>query len=267
MTQSMNGEHRLLPGTNYLDAAGVYAHELQEAQRVQQHLLPVAAPRLPGWEAATACLPARFLSGDYCDLFTAGPCGFVVALGDVCGKGLGPALVAAGLRALVRCWLPHRAKNLAGLMQDVNAYLLASTPEDTLVTLFLAVLEPERGHLRYVNGGHPAPLLLAAPCDAEPVRLTAGGPVLGVHAGLDFEEGQAHLGPGSLLAVFSDGLPEARDPEERMFRQERVLKALRASPAGPVSLTLRRLLREVKVFCGERGLADDVSVILLRRRG
>jgi sigma-B regulation protein RsbU (phosphoserine phosphatase) len=267
MTLSKNGQKRLLPHCNDLDAAGAGAPELHEAQRVQQHLVPAAAPRLPGWEVATAFLPARLLSGDYCDVFTRGPCRLVVALGDVCGKGLGPALVAAGLRAVVRSRLPRRVGNLAGLMREVNSYLLSSTPEDCLVTLFLAVVDRETGCLRYVNAGHPAALLLRAVGDGEPVRLTSTGPVLGVHAGADFVEGRADLRPDCLLAVFSDGLPEARSPDDRMFRQERVLKALQGTPAGPASRALKRLLREVHVFCGARGPADDLSVILLRRWG
>jgi sigma-B regulation protein RsbU (phosphoserine phosphatase) len=133
------------------------------------------------------------------------------------------------------------------------------------VSLFLAVLGPKGGRLRYVNGGHPAPLVLGGSAGGGPVRLTAGGPILGVCPRADFEEGRARLGPDSLLAVFSDGLTEAMDPGGRTFRQERVLKALRAGPAGPAALALGRLLREVEVFCGPRGPADDVSVILLRR--
>jgi sigma-B regulation protein RsbU (phosphoserine phosphatase) len=200
-------------------------------------------------------------------LFEARSGWFALALGDVCGKGLGPALVAAGLRALVRSRLAQRGANLAGLVREVNAYLLASLPEDTFITLFLAVLEPAGGQLRYVNAGHPGPLVLAGTAGVDPVRLTAGGPMLGVCAGAEFQEGRARLEPDSLLAVFSDGLTEAMGPEGTIFRQDRVLKALRAGRGGPAALALAGLLREVEGFCGQRGPADDVSVILLRRLG
>jgi sigma-B regulation protein RsbU (phosphoserine phosphatase) len=77
--------------------------ELEEARRVQQSLFPRETLCLSGWDVATAYRPARLLSGDFCDLFEAKPGRLAVALGDVCGKGLGPALIVAGLRALVRC--------------------------------------------------------------------------------------------------------------------------------------------------------------------
>jgi hypothetical protein len=103
----------LLPDSCRLDGAGGSSLEMEEARRVQQCLLPREAPRLGGWDVATAYRPARLLSGDFCDLFEAKPGQIAVALGDVCGKGLGPALIVAGLRALVRSRLAGRATNLA----------------------------------------------------------------------------------------------------------------------------------------------------------
>jgi hypothetical protein len=99
MTLRSNGRPRSALNSSPAGAADGYPLELEEARRVQQHLLLSRAPPLPGWDVAAACRPARLLSGDYCDLFEAGAGRLALALGDVCGKGLGPALVAAGLRA------------------------------------------------------------------------------------------------------------------------------------------------------------------------
>jgi phosphoserine phosphatase RsbU/P len=107
--------------------------------------------------------------------------------------------------------------------------------------------------------------VLAGRPGGEPVRLTAGGPVLGVCPGADFEEGRARLDPGGLLAVFSDGLTEARDRGGGCSGRSGCWRRC-GRGAGPAALPLGRLLREVEGFCGGRGPADDVSVILLRRR-
>jgi serine phosphatase RsbU (regulator of sigma subunit) len=265
MATNFDGLPGTLPATDHRISPPAEAPGLEEARQVQHCLFPRELPTVPGWDVAAAWRPARVVSGDYYDLFALRPGVLAVALGDVAGKGLGPALVMAGLRALVRSRLPGRSADLPGLMREVNEYLLASTPEETFVTLFLTVLEVATGRLRYVNGGHLAPLVLAGSAEAEPMRLTGGGLVLGIFPGVDFPEEHASLQPGSLLCLFSDGLTEAMDGQGRMFHQRRVVEALRAGETGSAAWSLERLLRQVEAFRGMREPADDVSVILLRR--
>jgi hypothetical protein len=111
-----------------------WSHDLETARRIQQHLFPQKLPRPDGWDVAAAFRPARVVAGDYPDLFWLGNDHLAVALGDVAGQGLGPALVMAGLRALVRSRLPHQACDLAGLLEEFNDDLLDSTPDDLFVT-------------------------------------------------------------------------------------------------------------------------------------
>jgi sigma-B regulation protein RsbU (phosphoserine phosphatase) len=254
-----------VPRGNHRDAAGWDPRDLQEARRVQQHLLPRCMPKLPGWDLAAACQPARVVSGDYHDLFQLEPGRVALALGDVSGKGLGPALVMAGLRALIRSRLPQQATDLTGLMAELNAYLLATTPDDMFVTLFLAVLDGSTGRMRYANAGHLPPLLLDDTDD--PAWFGDGGTVLGAFPDVCFQEGQVQLGPGSLFALVSDGITEARDSAGRMFQTRRVVESLRAAEGKPATAALAHLLEAVDQFrrAGEQG--DDVSVLLLRRLG
>src|SRR5262245_11042256 len=76
-----------------------HLRDLETARQVQQNLFPRELPRVPGWEFAASCQPARVVAGDYYDLFEVMPRRVVIALGDVSGKGLGPALVMASLHA------------------------------------------------------------------------------------------------------------------------------------------------------------------------
>jgi sigma-B regulation protein RsbU (phosphoserine phosphatase) len=239
---------------------------LEEARRVQQHLFPRKLPCLPGWDVAAACQPARAVSGDYCDLLDLGGGRVGLLLGDVSGKGLGPALVMAGLRAFVHARLPRQAADLPGLMRELNAYLLATTPDDMFVTLFLAVVDGPAGRLRYVNAGHVPPLLLAGPGDEEPTRFASGGPVVGVLPEADFEEHQADLQHDSLLAVVSDGVTEAMDAAGKMFHERRVAEALRQGWGGAARHTLARLLQAIEAFAQGLEQADDISAILLWRK-
>jgi sigma-B regulation protein RsbU (phosphoserine phosphatase) len=183
----------------------------------------------------------------------------------VAGKGLGPALVMAGLHAWVRSRLPHRTADLPGLVGDLNSYLLASTPDDLFVSLFLAVLDGGTGCLRYVNAGHPGPILLAE-TGREADRLTAGGTVLGAIPGAGYEEGRAALAPGSVLALFSDGLTEAASVQGRQFGDQRVLEVLRAARHAPADEIVTRLQGAVERFQGPAARADDLSLVIVRRQ-
>jgi sigma-B regulation protein RsbU (phosphoserine phosphatase) len=242
-----------------------HLRDLGAAWQVQQNLFPRQLPAAIGWEFAADCRPAQTVAGDYYDLFEAAPGHLAVALGDVAGKGLGPALVMAGLHALVRCRLSQTADRLPALVDELNRYLLGSTPADLFVTLFLAVLEVRTGRLCYVNGGHPAPLLLNEPA-GEVVRLSTGGTVLGILPGASYGEGEIELSPGSLLALFSDGLIEAADAKGEAFRERRVVEVLCTARAFAAQLVLTSLLEAVERFTGREAQADDLSLVVVRRQ-
>jgi serine phosphatase RsbU (regulator of sigma subunit) len=246
------------------DGTGPLAAELQTAHHVQQHLFPRHLPRVAGWEWAALCRPARAVAGDYYDLFEVTPGRVAVALGDVSGKGLGPALIMASVHALVRSRLPHRLADLPGLVAELDRYLLAVTPDDMFVTLFLGVLDVGSGRLRYTNAGHPPPLL-AEERGGEPCRLSVGGPILGILPGALCEEGEAVLGPGNVLALFSDGVTDSRNAERELFGEQRIVRLLRTAGAAPAAAVMGQLLQAVADFTGPAEPADDLSLVVIRR--
>jgi sigma-B regulation protein RsbU (phosphoserine phosphatase) len=241
-------------------------HDLEMAWQVQQRLFPRALPAPPGWEFAAACRPARIVSGDYYDLFEVLPGQIAFALGDVSGKGFGAALVMAGLHALIRTRLPHRTTDLGALVEEINAYLLATTPPDLFVTLFLGLLDTFTGQLRYVNAGHPRPVLLRG-TGGEVTRLAEGGTVAGILAESCYGEGQAELGTEGLLAVFSDGITEATNESGVLFREQGVLDVLHASGLSSAAVILTQLLETVDRFMDGVEPVDDISLIIVRKNG
>jgi sigma-B regulation protein RsbU (phosphoserine phosphatase) len=238
-------------------------HDLEAARRVQQHLFP-GELRLAGWDCAAVCRPARTVAGDYHDLFEAAPSRLAVALGDVSGKGLGPALVAAHLHALVRGRLPADGAALAPFVEDLNRRLLAVLPEGMFVTLLVAVLDLATGRAHYVNAGHPPAQLLLPSGRAQ--EWSEGGIVLGVLPEAPYRVGQAHVPVGGLLALFSDGLTDAAGLRGQPFHARRVGKVLRRARPGPARTALARLLEAVDAFAAGTEQADDVSVLLVRRQ-
>src|SRR5207237_546860 len=130
---------------------------------------------------------------------------------------------------------------------------------DRFVSLVYAVLDPVHRTLTYTNAGHPAPFLQRA--DGAVRRLRSGGPVLGVVAEADYEEGALALGPGDRLVLVTDGITEAtRGPADELG-DERLLDGLRALRALPADEAAPRVLELARSFA-EEGLADDATAVV-----
>ena len=131
-------------------------------------------------------------------------------LGDVCGKGIGAALLMATLQATIR-GQQELARYPSRLMQRVNDLFFESTRPEHFATLFYGVYEASARTIRYVNCGHPSAVLVRANGDFE--LLGASATVLGAFKDRGFEERSVAMQTGDRLVLFSDGFSEARIEE------------------------------------------------------
>jgi hypothetical protein len=134
--------------------------ELEIASHVQLQLQPRSFPQLPGLEMFGAVEQGRFVGGDYCDFLPAGDRGLLLIVADVSGKGVPAALIMSEVRATIHLLAPMQP-GLEVLAARLNTLLHRSTRRKDFVTFFAAEIDPSRGMLRYINAGHPPPLLLA----------------------------------------------------------------------------------------------------------
>jgi serine phosphatase RsbU (regulator of sigma subunit) len=238
--------------------------ELRIAHQVQQKLFPEELPAAGGWEFAGYCLPAREVGGDYYDLFKIDENHIALALGDVSGKGLGPALLMSNVHALVRSYLKRPGAEPAGLVAELNEHLESSTSPGMFITFFLGILDVSTGELRYVNGGHNRGIVTEAG-SSEVLYLETGGLVVGAMPGVGFEQGETTLEPGSTLTLFSDGVTEAVNHKGDMFEEERLADVLLSAVGSGAEETLKQVLEGVNRFRGRSELPDDLSVVVVHR--
>ena len=184
--------------------------ELARAREVQAGLLPREAPSLRGFDLAARCVPAREVGGDFFDWQVIDGAA-VLSVGDVMGKGIPAALLAATVRAVLRALVQQ---NAPGPALDRLRQALTSDLERTssFVTLFHARLASNE--IRYVDAGHGHALVRRASGGVE--RLERGGRPVGFPAAGPYRESALHLDPGDVLFVYSDGLFEGTEhrPEE-----------------------------------------------------
>jgi serine phosphatase RsbU (regulator of sigma subunit) len=230
-----------------------------DARAVQQRLLGAPAPRLPGYEAGVALRSAEGLGGDAYHLAPLPGGRLAVVIADVCGKGTPAALLMASAKAsleeLVAADLSPRAV-CARLARTVAPRL----GPDRFVSLVHAVLDPAKGTLTYANAGHPAPVLLRA--DGSVRRLRRGGPVLGVVAGADYEEGVLALHRGDRLVLVTDGITEASGEAAAELGENGLLASLRGLRDAAADEAAPRLLEMARRFA-DGALADDAMVVIV----
>jgi serine phosphatase RsbU (regulator of sigma subunit)/anti-sigma regulatory factor (Ser/Thr protein kinase) len=236
--------------------------ELEVARLIQQNFLPKQLPELDGWRVAAYYRPARTVGGDFYD-FIELPDGLIgLVVGDVTDKGVPAAMVMAATRSVLRA-AAQRLLEPGAVLRRVNETLYSEIPPNMFVTCLYGVLDPVTGVLRYANAGHNLPIVHRAGVVSE---LRATGMPLGLMPGMDYDEKEATLAPGSSVLLYSDGLTEAHDSGREMFGTPRVRERLTAGRV-PDDL-IADLVDQLDRFTGaDAEQEDDITLVALERTG
>ncbi len=239
-------------------------HEVEIAKEVQRQLLPAAAPALPGFACAGACIQAKSVGGDYYDFVELGGERIAFLLADVSGKGIAAALLMANLQATLRSQYAGGADDPAKLLERANRLFFASTPGNRYATLFLAEFDRATHELRYVNCGHVPPVLARAGGAVE--TLDATGTVIGLFEDWFGDSAVTALEPGDTLVVCSDGVTEALSDDEEEYGEDRFRDAVAARRGLAVPEMLVAVQTEVQRFAGAVQ-SDDLTLLVARATG
>ena len=159
--------------------------ELELSRQIQTEMLPHASLRLGAAEIKGLSIPAREVGGDFFNYFALPDGRLALLVGDVSGKGVSAALLMANVQATLRARLPLETE-LARLADGLDREIDANTPRGVYLTLFLGILDVERGQLRYVNAGHNPQFLLHAAGGIRPLSST--GLPIALYAGQGYSE-------------------------------------------------------------------------------
>ena len=237
-------------------------NDLEIARDIQQAMLPSGLYDAPGVETVGMSRPANTVGGDFYDILPIEDGRLVVTVGDVAGKGSPAALLMALLLAMLRTLVDERLEP-DDLVARLNVQVSRHAPRSRFITLFYGVYNTATGELTYVNAGHMPPLLLRGDGSCE--RLTDGGIALGMFDQSSYTAGHAMLKTGDLLAVYSDGITEAENPSGKPFDEQGLETVLRSNRLAPVPTIGSTVVRTVEQYSADNRLADDLTILLLRR--
>ncbi|MFC0006056.1 PP2C family protein-serine/threonine phosphatase [Micromonospora siamensis] len=252
-----------------LAAAELYGEQTHLARVLQQSLLPPELPRVPGATVAggyRAAGDSLRIGGDFYEVFPTAD-GAMFALGDVCGKGVGAAVLTGRVRQSLQTLRLVEQRPLA-LMNLLNRALFDSPDaarRSQFTTLLLGTLtpDPEGGlRVRIAGGGHPSPLVVRP--DGTVTAVKVGGMPIGALTSARFVETEFRLAPGELLLAYTDGVTEARGGPRggAMFGDARLRQALLPVTGLPPTVVVERLLQLVDEWLdGQRH--DDIAMLAI----
>ena len=227
--------------------------ELQAAHTVQDYLFPRVMPALPGVTVSGQTVAARMIGGDLYDFFNLGENEIGILCADVSGKGIPAALMMANLQALARARLSTAPP--AEFVELLNKQLAGRFGDNRYATLFWGEYNAQTAVLKYVNAGHPPPVLIHPGGEIE--RLHADGFPVGMFADATYSAKSASLFPGSRLVIFTDGVPDALNAGGEEFGENRTMESCRSTTDA------RGVVQAVAEWSEGTEQFDDITVIVL----
>ena len=239
------------------------AQELEIARQVQARLFPQIQPELKTVEYAGICLQARQVGGDYFDFLNLGPERLGLIIGDVSGKGIAAALLMAHLQASLRSQSILAFDQPEALLRSVNRLFYDNTGDNAFASLLFAEYDDTTGLLRYANCGHLSGLLLRSDNTIE--RLDSTCTLLGLFREWDGCLREHRLAPGDVLALYTDGITEARNGHDEEFGEANLIELLRHNRELPCRALLTAIINSVRQFSPQEQ-HDDITAIVAKVR-
>jgi len=247
-----------------IENARLYAAQRRIADVLQSALLEMPS-ELPGLELAHAYRSATELArigGDFSDVFQVAAETVAFVLGDVSGKGIEAAALTAMARSTVRAYA-HLDPRPDRVLSAANRAIAAQVGENRFVTAVYGTIQVRTGALVIACAGHPVPVLCTrGRVTRDPIPVA---PPLGVVPDVVFEPFETVLDAGDLLAVFSDGLIEARNADG-FLGEARVREIMAAHCDSAPAVLVGALLAAAEEHTGGR-VEDDVAILVLRYSG
>ena len=242
--------------------------DLALASEIQQYFLPSTFPPFPEdcdkLEIYASMEAAKDIGGDFYDFFRIDDDQIGLVIADVCGKGIPAALFMAVSQTILRTKAASSA-SAAECLTEANRLLADYSVEYMFVTTFYAIYNMKTGHVNYCNAGHNVPYVLRADGTIEQLPKSSNV-MVGAFKEATYQEDSLQMGHGDTLVMYTDGVTEAMNRNDKAFGNKRLEFLL----GGLSDLSCQQIVETVKtgVSCFGDGAeqSDDMTMLVLRRK-
>ena len=240
--------------------------ELRIASEIQKSILPRTFPPFPDradFEIYATTIPALEMGGDFYDFFLIDDKRLGVVIADVSGKGVPAAIFMAVSRSLLKA-TALASVSPSECLEHVNRLLYPDNESAMFVTVFYGILHTDTGELEFSNGGHNVPYVIGG--DRIVPVGTPGGMALGVLGDARYQTSRMSLNAGETLVLYTDGVTEAMDPQNRFYSTPRFEQTIqRLAKQRPFDL-LTKVVEDVHGFSSGALQADDITMLAMQYR-
>ena len=238
--------------------------EIAVARDVQIGTLPKEMPSIDGYGFAGAFAPTDQTGGDLYDFVQLDEHRLFLLMGDATGHGIGPALSATQVRAMLRVAL-RLESSLDDAFMHINDQLCDDLPDDRFVTGFFGLLDAKQHKVSFHSGGQ-GPIMHYHAASGEYDWHPATTFPLGYLPQSDLATPlEIDLAPGDILGLISDGIYEYENEQGVQFGQDGVASVINLLPDGDAETIVAGIMRAVRQHGGSVPQADDITIVLARR--
>ena len=242
--------------------------ELDMASKIQKGALPDSFPAFPDrqeFDLYASMEPAKEIGGDFYDFFLIDDDHLCLVIADVSGKGV-PAALFMMASKIILADNAIMGKSPSEILYDANNAICKNNKLEMFVTVWVGILEISTGKLSAANAGHEYPALKRGDGGFS-VFKDRHGFVLGGMEGMKYKEYEIQLSPMDKLFVYTDGVPEANDPDGNMFEVKRMIDALNEDPDASPAQILGAVRGQINIFVREAEQFDDLTMLCLEYKG
>ena len=241
--------------------------ELSLATQIQANALPKVFPPWPDrhdFDIYATMDPAKEVAGDFYDFFLVDENHLGAVIADVSGKGVPAALFMMNAKACIKDrMIAGMAPNLA--FEKASDQLVEGNDAELFVTAWAILIDLRTGDAVFANAGHNAPYVYRAASKTWESVKSRANIVLADDVGMKYRLNDFHFDPGDVLFMYTDGLPEAADPDDGRYENSRIEAVLAAQPDGVALETLLPAMKaDVDTFARGREQFDDITMLALR---
>ncbi len=243
------------------EAAARIDKELEYAKQIQLSALPTNFPEGEEYSIYAAMIAAKEVGGDFYDFYKLNDTTVAFLAADVSGKGIPAAMFMMTAKTIIKD-LAERGLAVNDIFTKANEKLCENNESGMFVTAWMGILDLTTGNVQFANAGHNPPLLKRADGSFEYLKTRAGFVLAGME-GVCYRVGEITLGKGDRLFLYTDGVPEATNVENKLYGEERLLTFMNQNADLKAELLLPALKTNIDEFVGEAPQFDDITMLML----
>ena len=245
----------------YIDeAAARIDKELEYAKQIQLSALPTNFPNGDDYSIYAQMIAAKEVGGDFYDFYKLSDTTVAFLAADVSGKGIPAAMFMMTAKTIIKD-LAESGMAVNDIFTKANEKLCENNESGMFVTAWMGILDLTTGNIQFANAGHNPPLLKRADGSFEYLKTRAGFVLAGME-GVRYRSGEITLYPGDRLFLYTDGVPEATNTENKLYGEDRLLTFMNRNATMEATMLLPALKTNIDEFVGEAPQFDDITMLM-----